>query len=114
LLSPHDVQALLGVTTRQAIHDLVQRGRLLGLPIRGGRKVYPRFQFGTDGRPYPGLAPLLAIFRAVEANPWTIASWFTTEQPELDGLTPVEWLAGAHDPERLLEAARHSAAPLAR
>jgi hypothetical protein len=113
LLSLQDVQALLGVTTRQAVHDLVQRGRLLGLPMRNGRVVYPRCQFGPSGRPYPALAGVLAAFRAVEANPWTIASWLTTEQAELEGLTPVDWLGRDDDAARLIEVARHSAAPLA-
>jgi hypothetical protein len=114
LRSLQDVQALLGVSRRQAVHDLVQRGRLLGLPLREGRIVYPRFQFGPNGRPFPALGSVLAAFRAVEANPWTIASWCTTEQPELQGLTPAEWLAQGRDAERLAEAARHAAAPLAR
>jgi hypothetical protein len=112
LLELRDVQALLGVTTRQAVHDLVQRGRLLALPTRG-RTAYPRFQFGANGRPYAAMARLLEVFRAVEANPWTTASWFTTEQVELDGLSPQAWLAEGRDPERLLEVARHSAASLA-
>ena len=113
LLGLKDVQALLGVTTRQAVHDLVQRGRLLGLPTREGRTVYPRFQFGPDGRPHAALGRVTAAFRAVEADPWTIASWFTSAQPELDGLTPAEWLARGCDGERLIEVASHSAAPLA-
>jgi hypothetical protein len=114
LLGMHDVQALLGVTTRQAVHDLVKRGRLLGLLTRDGRTLYPRFQFGADGRPDPALGNLLAVFHAVDVNPWTIASWFATEQSELDGRSPAEWLAAGDDPERLLAVARHSAAPLAR
>lgn len=113
LLSLQDAQALLHVRTRQAVHDLVQRGRLLGLPTRNGRMVYPRFQFGPDGRPYAALGSILAVFRAVKTNPWTIASWFTSEQAELEGLTPTEWFARGKDVERLVEVARHSAAPLA-
>lgn len=114
LLDRTDVQALLGVTTRQAVHDLVQRGRLLGLPTRDGHTVYPRFQFGPDGRPYTALSKVITAFRAAEADPWTIASWFTSEQPELDGLTPVDWMSRGLDTTRLVEVARHSAAPLAR
>lgn len=113
LLNLKDAEALLGVTTRQAVHDLVQRGRLLGLPTREGRTAYPRFQFGPEGRPYSAVGTVLAVFRTVGANPWTVASWFTSEQAELDDLTPAAWLAGGQDSERLVEAARHSAAPLA-
>lgn len=113
LLSLQDVQAMLGVRTRQAIHDLVRRGRLLGLPTREGRTVYPCFQFGPDGRPYPEIASVLLVFHATGANHWTVASWFTTEQPELGGRTPAAWLADGQDAERLVEVARHSAAPLA-
>lgn len=112
LLSLQDVQALLGVTSRQAVHDLAQRGRLLGLLTRNGRIAYPRFQFASDGRPYLALPAVLAAFRTAEASPWTVASWFTTEQPELEGLTPAAWLAGGKDSDRLVEVARRVAAPL--
>jgi hypothetical protein len=108
-----EVKALLGVTSRQAVHDLVRRGRLLGLPLRNGRVVYPRFQFGPDGRPHPTLAAVLAALRDGTANPWTMASWFTTEHLELEGMTPAAWLQEGMDPERLVIVARRSAAPLA-
>src|SRR5438270_1543503 len=61
-LDVQEVQALLGVTTRQAVHDLVKRGKLLGLPMRNGRIVFPRPQFGPDGRPYPAIAGIVAAF----------------------------------------------------
>lgn len=113
LLGVKDVQTLLGVGTRQAVHDLVRRGRLLGLPTRDGRTLYPRFQLRSDGRPYPSLAPVLRAFSEAGADAWTVASWFATAQPELDGLTPADWLARGGDGDRVVAVARHSAAALA-
>jgi hypothetical protein len=57
---------------------------------------------------------VLALFGEVDLDPWTNASWFVSPQDTLDGATPVDWLERDGDEERVLEAARRSAAALAR
>ncbi|MDX6649895.1 MAG: hypothetical protein QOJ97_1846 [Solirubrobacteraceae bacterium] len=114
LLSWREVADLLrGVGTRQGVNDLGRRGRLLALPTKDGRVLYPLFQL-RDGRPLAVIPKVLAAFSAVELEPWTMASWFVSPQDELDRATPVEWLEHDGDEEQVVEAARRSAAALAR
>ncbi len=113
LLDGQQVRQLLGVRTRQAVHDLVKRGRLLGLPSRDGSTVFPAFQFSAEGRPLLALPAILATFSGTVESPYTIASWFVSPQPLLDGDTPAAWLRAGRDPEVAGEAARRAAARLA-
>ena len=113
LLDTHQVQALLGVGTRQAVSDRARRGGLLALPTSSGRVFFPAFQFGPGGQPHPALPKVLAVFAAAEVSPWTIASWFRTGQALLDGSTPADWMGQGKGEDRLLEAARRTAAKLA-
>src|SRR5207249_11947376 len=62
LLDGKQAQELLGVGTRQAVHDLVRRRRLLGVRGRGRRLLFPAFQFGAAGRPFAALAAVLGLF----------------------------------------------------
>jgi len=114
LLTWQDAALLMAsVNTRQGVNDMVHRGRLLALRAEGGHLVYPLFQFHA-GRPLPALGDLLAAFREVGVDAWTVASWLVTPQDELDGVTPVEWLKGGREPDRAVAAARHAAARLER
>jgi hypothetical protein len=113
LLDTHQVQALLSVGTRQAVSDRARRGGLLALPTTSGRVFFPAFQFGPGGRPHAALPKVLAVFAAAEVSPWTVASWFRTLQPLLDDASPADWMGQGKDEERLLEAARRTAARLA-
>lgn len=110
LLSTKQVAELLGVGTRQAVNDRVQRGRILALSTEDRELAYPAFQFGTTGKPYPAITPLLEAFAAARLSPHTIASWFVTPQAMLDDLTPARWLAEGRDTDSLLTVARRSAA----
>lgn len=117
LLGASEVADLLGVGTRQAVHDRARRGGLLALH-RGSRQVrFPAFQL--IDRPgsatkivMPGLRGILSAFAAAGVDPWTVASWFSTPAELLMGMTPARWLAEGGDPESALEAARRSAARL--
>jgi hypothetical protein len=111
LLDGEQVRQLLGVRTRQAIHDLVKRRRLLGLEQKG-RLVFPAFQFTSTGRPHPALPAILDILTGAVVDAHTIASWFVTPQPLLDGETPAHWLQLGRDSALAMEAARRSAARL--
>lgn len=107
------VMTLLGVTTRQAVSDLVQRCRLLALPAGNGRVRYPAFQFGPNGKPLTVMPDVLKLFADVDADPYTAASWWQTPQPLLDGQTPSEWLRSGGAEARVVEAARRTVAGLA-
>ena len=113
LFDSEQVGALLGVSSRQAVSDLAKRGRLLVLDSSRGRKLYPAFQFGRNGRPYRELVPVLELFSEVVETPHTIASWFTSPNSSLENQTPVDWLRAGRGSAQLLEAARRSAARLA-
>lgn len=113
LLDTHQVQALIGVGTRQAVSDRARRGGLLALPTASGRVFFPAFQFGTDGQPHPALPKALRVFAEAEVDPWTVASWFRTVQALLDDATPADWMGHGRSEQRLLEAARRTAAKLA-
>ena len=112
LLDGKQVQQLLGVRTRQASHDLMKRGRLLGLPTQNGRLGFPAFQFADDGRPYPALPAILDQFAGAVVSPYTVASWFVTPQALLGGETPAGWLRLGRGSDVVEEAARRSAARL--
>src|SRR5438105_3001247 len=52
LLSTRQVAELLGVGSRQAVHDRLRRRRLLAVPTEEGDNAYPAFQFSEKGEPY--------------------------------------------------------------
>jgi hypothetical protein len=112
-LRREQVQEILGVGSRQAVSQLARRRRLLALPTREDRLTFPAFQFSPNGRPYEAMPDILAAFDDAGVSPYTIASWFTTPQRLLGKVTPATWLRRGRDPERIVEAARRSAARLA-
>jgi hypothetical protein len=113
LYDVEQTKTVLGVTSRQAVHDLAKRKRLLVLGASGGRKVYPAFQFDTTGRPYPEIPGILRAFEGAVQTSHTIASWFVTPQDVLEGETPASWIRARRDPDSLFESARRAAARLA-
>jgi hypothetical protein len=113
LLEVEKVRTLLRVGSRQAVGDLAQRKQLLALDASGQRELYPAFQFDRSGRPYPEIARVLAAFEGAVETTYTIASWFTTPQAELEGETPAAWMRSRREPAILYESARRAAARLA-
>lgn len=114
LLEGDQVRALLRVRTRQAVNDLVKRHRILAVSSAEGRLVYPAFQFGPGGRPYEAMPRVLGVLAGAGVSAHTLASWFRSPQRALGGATPAVWLAEGRDTAALVEAARRSAARLAR
>src|SRR5205823_11426556 len=57
-LEMRQAQELLGVNSRQAVHDLIQRHRLLALTTDDRRTLIPVFQFSEAGRPYAAVPPI--------------------------------------------------------
>ena len=108
-----DAAEILGtVSSRQGIHDLAQRRRLLALPASGGRMLYPAFQF-QGRRTIAGLHELLEVLASSGASAWSQASWFRTPQEELDGQTPVAYLTACGLDEKVLSSASRVAGRLA-
>ena len=94
-----EVAAAAGVSESRVRH-WASGGALLA--IRVGRSLrFPRFQFGADGRPLPGLP---AVLTAVPKE-WPVAqvaAFLTTPQAELalgegEPSTPAQWLAAGGD-----------------
>lgn len=70
-----------------------------------GAEVFPKFQFGDDGRPLPVVADVL---RELERWPtWDVAQWFVMANGSLDRVAPVELLID--DPVAVARAARYDA-----
>ena len=106
----------LGVS-RQALHDRVRRGTLLGAPGRG-TTWFPTWQFDLGHRQVrPVVAQILHAFEEAfgdRADPLVIASWAQSPQTALDGLSPINWISSAErDDDAAVVAARRSAAKLA-
>lgn len=113
LLDREQVQKLLNVRSRQAVHQLVKRRRLLAVPTREGRLRFPAFQFSPTGAVYDELPAILEAFAPARLSAYSVASWFTTGQRLLRGTTPAAWLRRGGERERAIEAARRTAARLA-
>ncbi len=115
LLTRDEAQELLGIGTRQGIHDLVKRGRLLALPTERGTLEFPAFQFDVARREvFPVVKPAIEELRpAFDDDAFAIASWFVSPNDLLGSATPADWMRGRDD-DLLLEAARRTAARLER
>src|SRR6266851_1816356 len=112
LLDVRQTQEMLAVSSRQAVHDLIQRHRLLAVSTEDRRTQVPVFQFSETGRPYADVPPILRVFADVEATGWTTASWFTTPNSEIEGRTPIAWIRDGGDLPTVLAAAEAAAAHL--
>ena len=75
--------------TFDAVQSLVDQGNLYCFTYQA-RQKFPSWQFTDDGL-LPDLAPILAALG--EAHPATVAGFMTLSSDELDGLSPVQWLA---------------------
>lgn len=111
LLTSTDFQRITGLS-RQALSQAVEANRVLRLTTQAGKTCYPSFQLDTSGRPLTSLRAVLGVFVGRVRSPWTIASWLTSPQPELDGATPANALKVGGNIDRLLLAAERVAVRL--
>lgn len=94
-----EVAARLQIDASRVRHRLARR-QLVGIRRADGWRL-PKWQFGADGAPLPGLERVL---RALPANvhPVVVAGFFATAAPELrigrTAVSPRAWLAGGGDP----------------
>ncbi len=88
--------------SRQALDSRMRVGSLLGLKTGDGQLVYPVFQFVRDTKGAlivrAGVIDMLKVVRNSEGyEPWMFATLLRTPAPELEDLTPIEWM---RDPDR--------------
>jgi len=81
----------------------VRRSRLEGALYSPGAGIpgqslrFPRWQF-VEGAPVPGLRNVIPAFPA-HFHPLSIERFMTTENEDLEGMTPVAWLAMGGTPD---------------
>lgn len=63
---------------------------------------FPRWQFTDSGQPTPGLRRIIPAFPR-HTHPAAIEHFMTTATEVLDGLAPVEWLAGGGAVDTVVE-----------
>jgi hypothetical protein len=108
------VAEFLGVS-RQALHERVKRGTLLGVLGRG-TTWFPTWQFDIANRNSRPVVPtVLHAFRHTDPPlaPVEVAAWALSPQVELEDLTPADWLAAGRPESAVVDAARQTAARLA-
>ena len=92
------VAHLLGGDRAPVSRQAVSKRKLLALRTGSGRVVYPAFQFDEDGSVVSGVADVVKTLEPMQLSRWTLASWFVSPEPELDGLAPIVALrAGGKD-----------------
>ena len=107
-LTVSETAKVLGGSSRQAVHQRIERGTLLAMDL-AGQLVLPAYQFdGHEVR--PEVVQTLKLLRPAGLSREGRVSWFESPQPELNGARPADWLG--KDPTALYEAARHTAGSL--
>jgi hypothetical protein len=97
-----EVAKLLGIT-RQAVDKRRRSKALLAVPSASGDWLYPRAQFGRDGRPLPHLPDVLRAFRI--DDPWMQLDALLARDPNLGGRTAFAALSGG-DVDAVIQSVR--------
>jgi len=114
LLTSAEARVLLGGVSREALRKRVVSGSVIALRDDAGLVRYPRWQFdATSGAPFRAIKELNEIFSDADLDPWTLASFATTPQPELGNRAAIDAFADA-DLEPLLLSAHRAVAELKR
>ncbi|MBC2589089.1 MULTISPECIES: hypothetical protein [Rhodococcus] len=77
--------------SKQALSQGVRDNRVLRLTAADGTAGYWSDGFTETAagyRPIAGIKNVLGAWAHADVEPWTIASWMSSAQPELDGRTP--------------------------
>lgn len=96
--------------SRRALQQRVRAASVLGCPLADGSLVYPTWQFRDDGTTLPSLAAVVKTLSAATSDPWQIALWLSVPNGNLDGMSARDWLRGNRSRERVLAAAKQTAA----
>lgn len=103
------VMRTLGIPTRQALHSRIRSGSLLAVKTSDGKLLFPLSQFvRTRGAVLvkPGLQTVFRILR--QEDPWAVALLLHAPAQELQGHTPLEWVAATGPDVALEELARNT------
>jgi hypothetical protein len=87
------VQRELGLKSRQALDERRKTGRVLALKTSDNHRIYPVSQFQRRGNRVevkPELVSMLSVLR--DHDPWSVAVLLHTPAPELEDLTPLDWI----------------------
>lgn len=86
-------QEALACSDSHALRARQAEGSLLALTTSDGVTLYPVFQFHRRNGMIEVKAPLVDVLYVLqEFDPWSVATLLRTPAPELDGLTPIEWV----------------------
>ncbi|WP_299056455.1 hypothetical protein [uncultured Nocardioides sp.] len=100
--SEKKVRSTLELNDRE-LREMCNAGQLLGLTAADALTIrYPVFQFERHDatvRVKPALAAFMTLLSY--RDPWTTAIVAKTPAPELDGLSPLEWVNLGHDERSL-------------
>lgn len=94
--------------SRQYVHTLINRERLLGLKTADGDLVYPSFQFNDHGGLLPHLEDVLHVLAVGTSSRWQQALWMVTPTPDWGGANAGDLLKQGRAPE-VIEAAQRDA-----
>ena len=85
-----DVCAMLGLKSRQTLHNWISQDRIIALPDNG-RLLLPLWQFqaGTDDKVVAGFSDAL---RALKRRSFSAAHWFTNPNAQLGNKMPITLL----------------------
>lgn len=109
LVDAREAAELLGVS-RQAISRMVADHRLIGLPKASRGYRFPAWQFTLNAYDRAQLARSHQILVSEgKMSPWSAASWFINEHPELNGIDPVRFVRSGGSARRLQETAERDA-----
>lgn len=80
--------------TKQNLSQAVRDHRVLRLEAPDGTSGYwsAGLTETEPHRPIPRLKEILQVWAAADISGWTVASWLSSPQPELDGRTPRQTL----------------------
>jgi hypothetical protein len=107
LLTSAEARALLDRVSREALRKRVVSGSVIALRDDSGLVRYPRWQFdAASGAPFGVVKKLNEVFGDAGLDPWTLASFATTPQPELGNRAPIDAFADADIGPLLLSAHR--------
>jgi hypothetical protein len=87
------VQRELRLMSRQALDERRKTGRVLALKTSDNHRIYPVSQFQRRGNRVevkPELVSMLSVLR--DHDPWSVAVLLRTPAPELENLTPLDWI----------------------
>lgn len=94
----------------QAVRNRLAAHTLIGIKTRDGRWVFPAWQFRVRPGRLTVRTDVIDLWRRLPVDDgtldaWTLMAWMTGARKDLDGLSPLEWLAEHGDDDRLARAA---------